>query len=200
MGYTASDENTARLVQASSVFLLLGQVATAAPGIVFQTSVAPQTDEDLASPCRYEVTLIDPSRIVRGVWVIFDRSRDMLRYYGDPDVRAFARAPRFRASVFVSLRVEIAGLERDMNMDPSKGMGRALFSALSQFAESSGHPELASAKVFLWVFQERVLSLDGLRSLRRTGCWRSLPPIQATSSHLASIRSIFPRRPRRFRN
>ena len=79
------------LAQASSIVLLLGQSAIASPGVVFQTSVAPQPDEDHASPCRYEITLIDPSRTVRGVWVIFDRGRDMLRYYGDPDVQAFAQ-------------------------------------------------------------------------------------------------------------
>jgi len=32
-----------------------------------------------------------------------------------------------------------------MNVDPSMGIGRALFSALTQLAQTSGHPELASA-------------------------------------------------------
>ena len=39
-----------------------------------------------------------------------------------------------------------------MNVDPSKGIGRALFAALTQFAESSGHPELANAKLILLGF------------------------------------------------
>ena len=39
-----------------------------------------------------------------------------------------------------------------MNMDPSKGIGRALFSALAQFADMSQHPELASAKLILLGF------------------------------------------------
>jgi hypothetical protein len=39
-----------------------------------------------------------------------------------------------------------------MNVDPSRGIGRALFAALTQLAESSGHPELASAKVILLGF------------------------------------------------
>ena len=80
-----------QVLLASLIASFLGQPAAAAPGIVFQTSVAPQADEDLASACRYEITLMDPSRPVRGVWVIFDRGRDMLRYYGDPDVQAFAQ-------------------------------------------------------------------------------------------------------------
>lgn len=32
---------------------------------VFQTSVTPQSDEDLAAPCRYEITLMTPSRTVQ---------------------------------------------------------------------------------------------------------------------------------------
>ena len=39
-----------------------------------------------------------------------------------------------------------------MNMDPAKGIGRALLAALSQFAELSGHGELASAKLILLGF------------------------------------------------
>ena len=40
----------------------------------------------------------------------------------------------------------------DMDVDPSKGIGRALFRALSQLAQSSGHQELASAKLILLGF------------------------------------------------
>jgi len=36
-----------------------------------------------------------------------------------------------------------------MNMDPANGLGRILFTTLSQFAEISGHPALANAKVIL---------------------------------------------------
>ena len=68
-----------------------GQPAILGQGVVFQTSVAPQPDEDLAAACRYEITLTNRSRRVQGVWVIFERSRDTLRYYQDADVRAFSR-------------------------------------------------------------------------------------------------------------
>ena len=37
-------------------------------------------------------------------------------------------------------------------MDPAKGIGRALFAALSQFGEVSGHRELLSAKLILLGF------------------------------------------------
>jgi len=44
------------------------------------------------------------------------------------------------------------GGPKEMDMDPSHGVGRALFSALDQFARQSGHPELSSAKLILLGF------------------------------------------------
>jgi len=129
----------------------MGQSAAAGQGVVFQTSVAAQPDEDMASDCRYEITLTDRTRIVRAVWVIFERSRDTLRYYRDADVRAFARRHDL-ALLFpfhCRSKSETGG---DMNVDPSKGLGRALFTALTQLAQSSHHPELRSAKLILLGF------------------------------------------------
>jgi hypothetical protein len=137
-----------------SLFLIasvLGRPSHSAPGVVFQTSVAPHADEDLASACRYEITVTDPSRPVRGVWVIFDRGRDMLRYYGDPDVLAFAERHDLALMMPFHCRSK-SDTGGDMNVDPSKGLGRALLSALTQFAESAGHPELASSKLILLGF------------------------------------------------
>ena len=136
---------------ASSTVVFLGQPANPALGVVFQTSVAPLVDEDLASACEYEMTLPDPSGTVRGVWVIFDRGRDMLRYYGDPDVQAFAKRHDWALLLPFHCRAK-SGTDGDMNMDPSKGLGRALLSALTQFADMSGHPEMASAKLILLGF------------------------------------------------
>ena len=132
--------------------LLSARPALHAQGVVFQTSVAPQADEDLASDCRYEITLTNSSRTVRGVWVIFDRGRDMLRYYGDPDVQAFAERHDLALLLAFHCGAKSSDAGGDMNVDPSKGIGRALFSALTQFAQSSRHAELASAKVILLGF------------------------------------------------
>jgi dienelactone hydrolase len=117
----------------------------------FQTSVAARADEDLAQACTYELTLTDRSRPVKGVWTIFERSRETLAYYEDAEVRAFAQRhdlallfPRHCAS-----KSETGG---DINVDPAKGIGRALFAALTQFAGSSGHPELATARLILLGF------------------------------------------------
>jgi dienelactone hydrolase len=134
-----------------TVVLCSATTATAAQDAVFQTSVAPRPDEDFAAACRYEITLTNPSRRVQGVWVIFERSRDMLLYYQDADVRAFARRHDL-ALLFPFHCRSTSETGGDMNVDPSKGLGRALFSALSQLAESSGHPELASARLILLGF------------------------------------------------
>src|SRR5215467_3164248 len=142
------------VISICALFLVCMAATTvvASPGVVYQTSVAPQADDDLASPCLYEITLIDPSRTIRGVWVIFDRGRDMLRFYGDPDVQAFAQQHDLALMLPFQCSAKSPAMGGDLNPDPSKGLGRALFAALAQFAERSRHPELASTKVILLGF------------------------------------------------
>lgn len=73
----------------------------------------------------------------------------MLRYYGDSEVQAFA----YRRDLAILLPFHCrAKAYEDMDVDPSRGIGRALFAALSQLAQSSGHQELASAKLILLGF------------------------------------------------
>lgn len=126
-------------------------VSVIEPELVFQTSVTPQPNEDLADACRYEMTLTDSSRQVQGVWVIFERSEDMRRYYEDADVRAFARRHGLALLYPFHCRSksETGG---DMNVVPSMGIGRALFAALDDFVKISGRGELAKAKLILLGF------------------------------------------------
>jgi len=131
-----------------AVMLLLAS-NIAAQGVVFQTSVVPKPEEDILADCRYEITIPNPAKPILAVWVIFDRGRDMLRYYGDPEVQAFAYQ-RDLALLF-PFHCRGKGYE-DMDVDASKGMGRALFTALSQLSQSSGHLELASVKLILLGF------------------------------------------------
>ena len=138
-----------RVIVMAIAVVVCHRPANAALGRVFQTEVAPQPDEDLAAPCSYEMTLTDPSRRVTGVWVIFDRGRDMLRYYGDPDVQAFAR--QHDLALLLAFHCRAKAYE-DIDVDPARGIGRALFAALSQFGQRSGHPELSSARVVLLGF------------------------------------------------
>jgi len=138
-----------RALATSWLLVLLCARASAAPDTVFETSVAPRSDEDLAAACRYELTVMDPARTIKGVWVIFDRGRDMLRYYADPDVRSFAR--RHDWALLMPFHCAAKSYS-DMDMDPQKGVGRALLTALAQLAESSRHSEVASSKLILLGF------------------------------------------------
>jgi pimeloyl-ACP methyl ester carboxylesterase len=133
----------------SCLMALVCARASAAPGMVFQTSVTPQPDEDLAASCRYELTVMAPARMIKGVWVIFERGRDMVRYYEDPDVRSFAR--RHDWALLMPFHCAAKSYS-DMDMDPQKGIGRALLTALTQLADASHHPELTSAKLVLLGF------------------------------------------------
>jgi dienelactone hydrolase len=119
--------------------------------VTFQTSVDPLAQEDLAQACTYELTLPEPSRRVEGVWVIFERSRETLAYYQDADVRTFARRHGF-ALLFPHHCPSVSETGGDIDVDPTKGIGRALFVALAQLAAVSDHPEVATAKLILLGF------------------------------------------------
>lgn len=118
----------------------------------YQTSVAPLPNEDIASACQYALIIPTPTRDVAAVWVIFDRGRDVHDLSTDQKVLAFAN--RFRIALL--LHGHCPGKEaedhNDMNMDPSKGLGRALSAALDQFAATSGHRELATTRLIFLGF------------------------------------------------
>jgi len=118
----------------------------------FETAVAPFPDEDIASDCHYELRIPNPTRQITAVWVIFDRGRDVHDLYSDAAVLAFAR--RFRIALLLHGHCPGKRAEdhNDMNMDPSKGLGRALFAALGQFASTTGHPELAASRLIFLGF------------------------------------------------
>jgi dienelactone hydrolase len=115
-----------------------------------ETTVVPRAGEDIASDCHYSLTITTPSHPISAVWVIFDRSHDVHDLYRDEAVLAFAR--RFHLALLLHGHCPGKTPEDngDMNMDPSRGLGRALFTALAQFADSSGHRELSNARfIFL---------------------------------------------------
>jgi hypothetical protein len=113
-----------------------------AQSVRYQTSVAPLPEEDFASSCHYELTIPSQTKKVMAVWVIFDRGRDVHELYSDDAVLQFAG--RFRIALLLHGHCPGKTPEDhdDMDMDPSKGLGRALLSALDQFAATSGHHEL----------------------------------------------------------
>jgi hypothetical protein len=124
-----------------------------AQGQSFQTAVTPLQNETFAGPCRYDLTLPAGRHPVLAVWVTFDRGLDIMKFYSDPDVVAFARRHDLALMMPHQCPSKNApGGPNEMDMDPSHGIGRALFTALEQFAQQSGHPELSSAKLILLGF------------------------------------------------
>jgi hypothetical protein len=115
----------------------------------YETLVKPAQDEDLAGDCHYELTIPNPTHQIRAVWVIFERGRELTTFYRDAEVVAFAQ--RQQLALMLPRHCRSKSYE-DMNIEPSKGIGRAMFTALEQFARSTNHSELASSKVILLSF------------------------------------------------
>src|ERR1017187_7287151 len=129
-------------------------LASLAHGQSFETTVAPLASETLAGPCPHDLTLPAGRRAVRAVWVTFDRGEDIMKFYSDPDVVAFARRNDLALMMPHQCPAKNApGGPKEMDMDPSHGVGRALFTALDQFSHQSGHAELSSAKLILLFFR-----------------------------------------------
>jgi hypothetical protein len=109
-----------------------------------KTLVVPLPDEEILNPCEYRLLLPGSTDQVRAVWVIFDRGQDYLRWYQDRQVQAFSRTHRLALVLAMHCRSK----EReDMIVEPTKGVGRALFTALDQFAASEHREDLAAAPI-----------------------------------------------------
>lgn len=109
-----------------------------------KTFVAPSPGEDILKPCEYRVVIPAPSRPIRAVWTIYDRGIDHLNWFHDPDVQKMAADHR----VALILAMHCRSKDReDMDVLPDRGVGRALLTALDQFAESENRPELRTVPV-----------------------------------------------------
>jgi hypothetical protein len=109
-----------------------------------QTTVNPLPDEEILQPCEYRIVLPETTGPIRAAWVIFDRGQDYVQWFRDRRVRGFANEHRL---ALVQARHCRSKERSDMIVLPEKGVGRALFSALDQFAASEGRPELKSARI-----------------------------------------------------
>lgn len=119
----------------------------------FKTTVVPLPSETFAGPYQYELTLPAGPHTVHAVWVTFDRGRDIMKFYSDPKVVSFARLHDLALMMPHQCPAKSApGGPAEMDMNPSHGIGRALFTALEQFAKQSSHRELSSAKLILLGF------------------------------------------------
>src|ERR1700676_4910190 len=99
-----------------------------------RTTVVPLGDEDLSSPCVYDIVIPAPNARTRAVWVVFERGLDVQRFYDDVQVRAFAT--RNGLAMMMPHHCRAKSYE-DIDVDPAKGIGRVLFTALDQFADQS---------------------------------------------------------------
>jgi dienelactone hydrolase len=116
---------------------------------VYSTTVTPAADEDILGRCQYELTLPRADVPIRAVWVIFDRGPEVLHLYNDADVFRFAEKQRLA----LLLPRHCRSKEReDIDVQPDRGIGRALFTALEQLAQISRHGELTSAKLIVFGF------------------------------------------------
>ena len=117
-----------------------------------ETVVTPLPAEDINGPCHYLIKIPQPNRSIRGVWLIFDRGRDVHDLASDPDVLTFLR--RFNLALLLQSHCpgKLAADHEDMNMEPSEGLGPSLLRALDQFAKETRHPELSKASLILLGF------------------------------------------------
>ena len=118
----------------------------------FETTVTPLPSEDIASDCRYTLTIPAPAYPVRAVWVIFDRGHDVHDLYSDKSIVDFARRLRIALLLHGHCPGKQAVDHGDMHMDPSAGLSNSLFRAIDKFAEQSGHRELSSTKLIFLGF------------------------------------------------
>lgn len=109
-----------------------------------QTIVNPLPDEEILQPCHYQMVLPETTSPIQAAWVIFDRGQDYLQWFHDRRIRAFASEHHLALVLAMHCRSK----EReDMIVLPEKGVGRALFSALDQFADAEGRPELKTVGI-----------------------------------------------------
>lgn len=126
------------------------------------TSVTPLPGEELAGPCIYDLQLTAPKVTQTGVLVIFERG-DSAALFADTDVQAMT-AKLSMAMVYAHQCNSVPG--GDIQADGNVGPGRALFTALTQFASMTKHPELANADVVLFGF-----SAGGVLSITTTNAF-----------------------------
>ncbi len=109
-----------------------------------KATVSPLPGENILLPCEYRMVLPGAGTPVKAAWVIFCRGQDYLKWFEDSRVRAFAR----QRALALILAAHCRSIEReDMIVEPLSGVGRSLFTALDQFADSTNRPELKTVGV-----------------------------------------------------
>ena len=121
------------------LYLLIAAQGHAQPGGHFRTVVTPLEGDDIAKPCEYGMDIPSLVTSVQGVFVIFERGPQSHTFYNNPEVQSFAKDHQL--AMLMPLHCA-ARQNEDMDVDPAKGLGRALFVALDQLAAETNHKEL----------------------------------------------------------
>ncbi len=117
-------------------------------GVSMSTEVAPIQGEDLHGSCVYDLVMFNPTVPQTGVLVIYERG-DSESLFDDFEMEQMASANRLAMVFARQCNAESYG---DIQDDGTKGPGRTLFAALTQFAQKSGHAELGNSNVILYGF------------------------------------------------
>lgn len=114
-----------------------------------RTTVAPNPGEDIAKPCDYEMKVMSESKTIRAVFVVFERGPELQHFYDEPEVAAFAR----KHDLAMLMPRHCAAKDHgEIDVDPWKGLGRALLTAVDQLSLQTHHPELKTAPLVVLGF------------------------------------------------
>ena len=115
----------------------------------FHTVVAPESGEDIADPCNYELRILSANQRIRGLFVVFERGPELQHFYEEPEVAAFAEQHDLAMLMPMNCPAKDHG---DIDVDPNRGLGRALLKAVDQLSAITGHPELKTAPLVVMGF------------------------------------------------
>lgn len=120
----------------------------------FKSTVPNLPDENLVGSCSFELTIPNPAKPIRAVWITYDRGYDVSRYYSDADVKAFGREHGVALMLAHQCLAKAppTGEQGEMDMDLSRGVARSIFAALGDFAHQSHHAEISEAKLIVMGF------------------------------------------------
>ena len=134
------------------IITTVGRIAGLAQGPIssFHTIVAPESGEDVANPCEYELRILSAKKRIRALFVVFERGPELQHFYEQPEVAAFAR--EHDLAMLMPMGCPSTKNHGDIDVDPNHGLGRALFTAVDQFSVQTYHPELKTAPLHLLGF------------------------------------------------
>ena len=115
----------------------------------FHTIIAPKSGEDVANPCEYDLRILSEDKRIHGLFVVFERGPELQHFYEEPEIAAFAREHDLAMLMPMGCPAKDHG---DIDVDPNRGLGRALLTAVDQLSVIANHPELKTAPLIVLGF------------------------------------------------